>query len=79
MSSQVPKIAKYGVMIIFMIFFLQMKPVLAANHSINKFGIHLAQPQDEDIDRADILVNGAEGQWGYITLVIHEDDKKINK
>ena len=79
MSRQVPKIAKYVVMIIFMIFFLQMRPALAADHSINKFGIHLAQPQDEDIDRADDLVNGVEGQWGYITLVIHEDDKNIDK
>ena len=79
MSLLIPKIAKYGVMIIFMIFFLQIKPVLAANHSTNKFGIHLAQPQDEDIDRAADLVNGTGGRWGYITLVIHEDDKSRDK
>jgi len=51
-------------------------PVHAAN---NKYGIHLAQPSDEDIGRAADLVNSTGGEWGYITLVIHEDDKKVEK
>lgn len=45
----------------------------------NKFGIHLAQPHDEDIERADELVNSSGGEWGYITLVIQENDRDVNK
>lgn len=49
------------------------------SHPNNKFGIHLAQPEDSDIDRADELVNSSGGEWGYITLVIQENDRDINK
>lgn len=45
----------------------------------NKFGIHLAQPTDKDIGLAVDLVNSKGGEWGYVTLVIHEDDKDIAK
>ncbi len=45
----------------------------------NKFGIHLAQPHDEDLDRADELVNSSGGEWGYITLVIQENDRDVHK
>lgn len=45
----------------------------------NKFGIHLAQPSDEDIDRADELVNSSGGEWGYVTIVIHDDDLSKDK
>nr|MBP9690614.1 hypothetical protein [Candidatus Woesebacteria bacterium] len=45
----------------------------------NKFGIHLAQPSDEDIERADELVNSSGGEWGYITIVIHDDDLTYDK
>ena len=45
----------------------------------NKFGIHLATPQDEDLDRARDLVNSNGGSWGYITLVIQENDRNIDK
>ncbi len=50
-----------------------------AQEENNKFGIHLAQPQDEDIDRAEKLVNSNGGTWGYITLVIQENDRDLNK
>ena len=43
--------------------------------SNNKFGIHLAKPADEDIDDANALVNGNGGSWGYVTLVMQEDDR----
>jgi len=78
MSFQVPRIAKYGV-ILFLLLCISTKVAYAAGHSSNKFGIHLAQPQDEDIDRASELVNSMGGEWGYVTLVIHEDDKSIDK
>lgn len=45
----------------------------------NKFGIHLAQPDDKDIERADELVNSNGGEWGYITLVIQQNDRDLNK
>lgn len=45
----------------------------------NKFGIHLAQPSDKDIDRAGELVNSTGGRWGYVTIVIHEDDRDVPK
>lgn len=55
-------------------------PVSAADFTINnKFGIHLATPQDEDLDRAKDLVNSNGGEWGYITLVIQENDRSVDK
>jgi hypothetical protein len=43
--------------------------------SNNKFGIHLAKPAEEDIEDANALVNGNGGSWGYVTLVMQEDDR----
>jgi hypothetical protein len=45
----------------------------------NKYGIHLAQPSDEEILKAGELINSNGGSWGYITLVIHEDDRNVEK
>ena len=45
----------------------------------NKFGIHLATPDDGDLDRAEELVNSSGGRWGYVTLVIQENDRDLNK
>lgn len=45
----------------------------------NKFGIHLAQPQQNDIKRAADLVNSEDGEWGYVTLVIQENDRDVGK
>ena len=54
-------------------------PISAAEVINNKFGIHLAQPSDTDIERARELVNGDTGSWGYVTLVVHADDKDVTK
>jgi len=54
-------------------------PISAAEVINNKFGIHLAQPSDTDIERARELVNGDAGGWGHVTLVIHADDKDVTK
>lgn len=78
MSATMPRIAKYGA-ILFLLLCISAKTTYAAGYSSNKFGIHLAQPQDEDIDRASELVNSIGGEWGYVTLVIHEDDKSVDK
>ena len=45
----------------------------------NKFGIHLAQPEEHDIQRASDLVNSTGGRWGYVTLVMQENDRDRNK
>lgn len=45
----------------------------------NKFGIGLAQPQEEDMKRAAELLNSQGGKWGYVTLVIQENDRDIGK
>lgn len=54
-----------------------MRSVSAVENNI--YGIHLAQPHFEDIDKAGALVNSNGGDWGYITLVIQENDRHVNK
>ena len=44
----------------------------------NKFGIHLAIPAFEDLQKAAELVN-ANGNWGYVTLVMEEKDLNKDK
>ncbi len=45
----------------------------------NKFGIHLAQPHEEDLNKAAQLVNTGGGDWGYVTLVMQENDRHQQK
>lgn len=66
-------------LLICILFFGNSSSVWAETYPNNKFGIHLAQPSDEDIDRAKELVNSHGGTWGYVTLVIHEDDRSVDK
>lgn len=57
-----------------------IKPSSAAQIEANNiFGIHLAQPHREDLINAAKLVNGNGGDWGYVTLVIQEDDRQKEK
>lgn len=42
----------------------------------NSFGIHIANIQD--LDDAAKLVNSEGGDWGYVTLVITEDNRTVN-
>jgi len=44
----------------------------------NKFGIHLAIPSFEDLEKAADLVNSP-GDWGYVTLVMQENDLNHDK
>ena len=48
------------------------------NSPNNKFGIHLAIPAYEDLEKAANLVN-SNGDWGYVTLVMQENDLNKNK
>jgi len=43
----------------------------------NKYGIHVVDPND--IPETSALVNSAGGDWGYVTLVIQEDDRNREK
>src|SRR5690606_12585759 len=67
------------IVLILCLLFLPISVLAQEENPNNKFGIHLAQPHDEDLDRADELVNSSGGEWGYITLVIQENDRDVNK
>ncbi len=45
----------------------------------NKVGISLLQPSPEDIRAASDMVNGESGGYGYVTLVIQENDRDVKK
>lgn len=45
----------------------------------NKFGIHLAIPSEKDIKDAAGLVNSSGGDWGYVTVVMEENDRNLDK
>ena len=62
---------------ILVVFFIS-KDVFA-NEANNKFGIHLAQPHLEDLKKVAELVNSNGGDWGYVTLVIQENDRDSQK
>lgn len=59
------------------IFFVFVKSISAVEN--NKFGIHLAQPHLQDLKAAAELVNSSGGDWGYVTLVIQENDRDRRK
>jgi len=67
--------------IFYFLFFIFPCRVLAfdANRPNNKFGIHLAVADAQDIVDAAKLVNSSGGDWGYITLVIQENDRNVQK
>lgn len=43
----------------------------------NRFGIHIID--ENDIQDATVLVNSSGGDWGYVQIVIREDDRNIDK
>ncbi len=45
----------------------------------NKVGIHLAVVDRPELQAAAQLVNGSGGAWGYVTVVIQEDDRDVGK
>ena len=63
-----------------MSFFFGPGPVYAQNSAPmvnNHFGIHIMGEQDlEDAAR---LVNSNGGEWGYVTVVIREDERDVNR
>lgn len=78
----IPKFMFKKILIIFLFLLICLfKPflVLASDASNNKFGIHLADVSDEDLKKAASLVNSSGGDWGYVTLVIQENDRNSEK
>ncbi|MFA6081296.1 MAG: hypothetical protein WC741_02725 [Patescibacteria group bacterium] len=45
----------------------------------NKFGISLAQPNTDQFTQVKELINSNNGDWGYVTLIIQENDRDKNK
>ena len=45
----------------------------------NKFGMHIAVPADEDLQAVSDLVNSNHGKWGYVTMVIPDNDLDLKK
>ena len=64
---------------IILFIFSQTTFALDTNLPNNKFGIHLAVPDREDLIKAAELVNSTGGKWGYVTLVIQENDRDKKK
>jgi len=79
------KIIVISLLLLFSFSFSFFKPVRAQADFAdliapnNKLGIHLAVPSSEDMEKAASLVNSNNGDWGYITLVIHQDDMNKDK
>lgn len=63
------------------LFFLSVAPAQAIYNPLsvpnNRFGIHIID--ENDLTDAVRLVNSSGGQWGYVKLVIREDDRDKDK
>ncbi len=64
---------------IFLFLFLLFPKTIFAQGPNNKFGIHFAQPHFSDLKKASEMLNANGGDWGYVTLVIQEDDRDKQK
>ncbi len=71
---------KYTILTTFFVLSLVVfsSPVIAQIPN-NKFGIHFAQPHLPDLKKAAEMLNASGGDWGYVTLVIQEDDRSKQK
>ena len=67
----------YRLILLFTLIFLPLS--IFASTSNNKFGISLAQPNTDQFSQVRELVNSSGGDWGYITLVIQENDRSKDK
>jgi len=67
---------RFIILIAFLLLLVQPVRALEPN---NIYGIHLAQPHLDALDESAKLVNSSGGDWGYVTLVIQENDRKFDK
>ncbi|KKQ76805.1 MAG: hypothetical protein UT00_C0032G0007, partial [Parcubacteria group bacterium GW2011_GWA1_38_7] len=63
-----------AILIVFFFLFISTGTAFAQN---NRFGIHIIEEQD--LEDAANLVNSQGGDWGYVTLVIRQDDRDVAK
>lgn len=70
--------AVYIITIFVVVMTLLLFPSHTSAQANNKFGIHLAVTSDEDIQKAADLVNSNGGSYGYITLVIQENNRDVS-
>src|SRR5512140_2801584 len=70
---------RFFILLFISIFFISPHFVFAEEKSNNKFGISLLQPTSSDIKKASELVNSHGGDYGYVTLVIQENDRDTGK
>ncbi|MGB9637380.1 MAG: glycosyl hydrolase, partial [Microgenomates group bacterium] len=68
---------KLIIAIITIIIFLFPLSSVLAEEKINKFGIHILDPAD--LPKAQELVNSSGGDWGWVTVVIRDDDMNHDK
>lgn len=66
---------KYFFALLILSFFVLPRPILSFEN--NKFGIHITQTAD--LNKARELVNSNGGDWGYVTIVIQENDRDREK
>lgn len=63
------------------LFIISVSPVQAVVNPLavpnNRFGIHILEASD--LPPAAALVNSRGGDWGYVTLVIRQDDRRLEK
>ena len=63
------------------VFLSQIRPVNAIVDPLstpnNKFGVHIVD--ENDLDDAAKLVNSSGGEWGYVTIVIREDERDAGR
>lgn len=68
---------KYAFLLLTIIFLIFPSPAYAVVNPLitsnNKFGIHIFD--ESDIPLASKLVNSSGGEWGYVTIVIREDER----
>jgi len=72
-----PKV--YLITVIMFITFITVISHISYAQENNKVGISLLQPTAEDIKGASELTNSTNGDWGYATLVIQENDRDVRK
>ncbi len=60
-----------------LLFLIAVGRAMAAEEGGNKFGIHVLEPAD--LARAQELVNSNGGDWGWVTVVIRDDDRSQGK
>ncbi len=80
-SIMLKKLKIFFLLLSFLPFTLATKDVLAIEDPLsvpnNIFGIHIHD--EKDLLNASKLVNSSGGDWGYVTLVIREDERDLNR